>query len=66
MSNIKLLYRILQKQKLKIMKQKDFLILQIINMTKLDARSLYFYAKELNELSFQKLLIIKNQLTNEF
>tara|TARA_Y100001973_G_C5196592_1_gene334672 strand:+ start:586 stop:732 length:147 start_codon:yes stop_codon:yes gene_type:complete len=47
------------------MKQKDFLILQIINMTKLDARSLYFYAKELNELSFQKLLIIKNQLTNE-
>ena len=66
MLKIELLFRILQKQKLKIMKQKDFLILQIINMTKLDARSLYFYAKELNELSFQKLLIIKNQLTNEF
>lgn len=47
------------------MKQKDFLILQIINMTKLDARSLYFYSKELNELSIQKLLNIKNQLTHE-
>lgn len=47
------------------MKQKDFLILQIINMTKLDARSLYFYAKELNELSIQKLLNIKNQLSHE-
>ena len=66
MLNIELLFRILQKQKHKIMTQKYFLIMQIINMTKLDARSLYFYAKELNELSFQKLLIIKNQLTNEF
>tara|TARA_R100001594_G_scaffold80364_1_gene114871 strand:- start:605 stop:751 length:147 start_codon:yes stop_codon:yes gene_type:complete len=47
------------------MKQKDFLILQIINQTKLDARSLYFYVKELNELSIQKLLNIKNQLTHE-
>lgn len=47
------------------MKQKDFLILQIINMTKLDARSLYFYSEELNELSIQKLLNIKNQLQNE-
>ena len=65
MLNIELLFRILQKQKLKIMKQKDFLILQIINMTKLDARSLYFYAKELNELSIQKLLNIKNQLSHE-
>ena len=65
MSNIELLFRILQKQKLKIMKQKDFLILQIINMTKLDARSLYFYAKELNQLSIQKLFNIKNQLTHE-
>ena len=65
MSNIELLFRILQKQKLKIMKQKDFLILQIINLTRLDARSLYFYAKELNELSIQKLLNIKNQIKNE-
>jgi len=65
MSKIELLFRILQKQKLKIMKQKDFLILQIINQTKLDARSLYFYAKELNELSIQKLLNIKNQLSHE-
>ena len=65
MSKIKILFRILQKQKLKIMKQKDFLILQIINMTKLDARSLYFYAKELNQLSIQKLFNIKNQLTHE-
>lgn len=65
MLNIELLFRILQKQKLKIMKQKDFLILQIINMTKLDARSLYFYAKELNQLSIQKLFNIKNQLTHE-
>lgn len=65
MLKIELLFRILQKQKLKIMKQKDFLILQIINMTKLDARSLYFYAKELNELSIQKLLNIKNQLSHE-
>jgi hypothetical protein len=47
------------------MKQKDFLILQIINLTRLDARSLYFYAKELNELSIQKLLNIKNQIKNE-
>tara|TARA_R100001463_G_scaffold74997_2_gene129050 strand:+ start:12369 stop:12515 length:147 start_codon:yes stop_codon:yes gene_type:complete len=47
------------------MKQKDFLILQIINQTKLDARSLYFYAKELNELSIQKLSNIKNQLQHE-
>ena len=47
------------------MKRKHFLILQIINMTKLDARSLYFYAQELNELSIQKLLNIKNQLQNE-
>ena len=65
MLNIELLFRILQKQKLKIMKQKDFLILQIINKTKLDARSLYFYVKELNELSIQKLLNIKNQLSHE-
>ena len=65
MLKIELLFRILQKQKLKIMKQKDFLISQIINMTKLDARSLYFYAKELNELSIQKLLNIKNQLSHE-
>ena len=65
MLKIELLFRILQKQKLKIMKQKDFLILQIINMTKLDARSLYFYSKELNELSIQKLLNIKNQLSHE-
>ena len=65
MLNIELLFRILQKQKLKIMKQKDFLILQIINMTKLDARSLYFYAKELNQLSIEKLFNIKNQLTHE-
>lgn len=47
------------------MKQKDFLILQIINMTKLDARSLYFYAQELNELSIEKLINIKNQLSHE-
>jgi hypothetical protein len=65
MLKIELLFRILQKQKLKIMKQKDFLILQIINKTKLDARSLYFYVKELNELSIQKLLNIKNQLSHE-
>jgi hypothetical protein len=47
------------------MKQKDFLILQIINKTKLDARSLYFYAQELNELSIEKLINIKNQLSHE-
>ena len=47
------------------MNQKDFLILQIINKTKLDARSLYFYAKELNELSLEELFNIKKELRNE-
>tara|TARA_R100001530_G_scaffold118950_1_gene86108 strand:+ start:407 stop:550 length:144 start_codon:yes stop_codon:yes gene_type:complete len=46
------------------MKQKDFLILQIINLTKLDTRSLYFYAKELNELSIEALFNIKKELRN--
>ena len=66
MSNIELLFRILQKQKHKIMTHKDLLILQILDLSKFKTvREKYFYCKELTELDFSQLIKIKKQLYHD-
>ena len=66
MSKIKIIFRILQKQKHKIMSAKDYLILQILALLKnKTSKQKYFYCKELSTLDLSQLIKLKKHLYHD-